>query len=197
MNRTVQKKIVELGCGKRKEIKEAIGIDKILSVHPNIVADLEKYPWPLKDNKFDLIICNHIIEHIEDITKFMDEIYRIAKPGAILKGRTPHFTSPRSFDDPTHKHHFTLRTLNFFCDNKEKQTFIVKFFNKILGCDRELPSHYIYRKFEKINISLEFRKIFRILGIKYFANTFKDMYEYYFCGIFRARDIVFQLKVNK
>lgn len=42
---------------------------------------------PFKDKEFDLIICNHVLEHIPDDTKAMQEIYRILKPGgkAILQ----------------------------------------------------------------------------------------------------------------
>ncbi len=42
---------------------------------------------PFKDDDFDVIICNHVLEHIPDDTKAMHEIYRILKPGgwAILQ----------------------------------------------------------------------------------------------------------------
>lgn len=42
---------------------------------------------PFKDNEFDFIICNHVLEHIPDDTKAMQELYRILKPGgtAILQ----------------------------------------------------------------------------------------------------------------
>ncbi|MEO9952764.1 methyltransferase domain-containing protein [Nonlabens sp.] len=42
---------------------------------------------PFKDNEFDFILCNHVLEHIPDDQKAMQEIYRILKPGgtAILQ----------------------------------------------------------------------------------------------------------------
>ncbi|MEO2064804.1 MAG: methyltransferase domain-containing protein [Christiangramia sp.] len=42
---------------------------------------------PFKDNSFDFILCNHVLEHIPDDTKAMQELYRILRPGgtAILQ----------------------------------------------------------------------------------------------------------------
>lgn len=36
---------------------------------------------PFADNTFDVILCNHVLEHIPDDTKAMSELYRILKPG--------------------------------------------------------------------------------------------------------------------
>ncbi len=42
---------------------------------------------PFEDNSFDFILCNHVLEHIPDDRKAMQELYRILKPGgtAILQ----------------------------------------------------------------------------------------------------------------
>ncbi|SDS07371.1 class I SAM-dependent methyltransferase [Gramella sp. MAR_2010_147] len=42
---------------------------------------------PFEDKSFDFILCNHVLEHIPDDTKAMNELYRILKPGgtAILQ----------------------------------------------------------------------------------------------------------------
>ena len=42
---------------------------------------------PFQNNEFDFIICNHVLEHIPDDTKAMEEIYRVLAPGgtAILQ----------------------------------------------------------------------------------------------------------------
>ncbi len=42
---------------------------------------------PFNDNLFDVILCNHVLEHITDDTKAMEELYRVLKPGgfAILQ----------------------------------------------------------------------------------------------------------------
>lgn len=59
---------------------------------PNIdyvTADLNS-PWakikldiqdmPLPDNSFDVILCNHVLEHVPDDAKAMSELYRVMKP---------------------------------------------------------------------------------------------------------------------
>ena len=42
---------------------------------------------PFEADSFDFILCNHVLEHIPDDTKAMQELYRILKPGgtAILQ----------------------------------------------------------------------------------------------------------------
>jgi ubiquinone/menaquinone biosynthesis C-methylase UbiE len=36
---------------------------------------------PFEDNQYDVILCNHVLEHIPDDTKAMQELYRVLKPG--------------------------------------------------------------------------------------------------------------------
>jgi SAM-dependent methyltransferase len=36
---------------------------------------------PFGNDSFDVILCNHVLEHIPDDTKAMEELYRILKPG--------------------------------------------------------------------------------------------------------------------
>ena len=36
---------------------------------------------PFDEDTFDVILCNHVLEHIPDDTKAMQELYRVMKPG--------------------------------------------------------------------------------------------------------------------
>jgi len=38
---------------------------------------------PFEDNSYDVILCNHVLEHIPDDTKAMQELYRVLKPGGM------------------------------------------------------------------------------------------------------------------
>ena len=45
----------------------------------DIEADICNLPF--EDESFDVILCNHVLEHITDDTKAMQELFRILKPG--------------------------------------------------------------------------------------------------------------------
>lgn len=45
----------------------------------DVKADICKLPF--EDNSYDVILCNHVLEHIPDDTKAMQELYRVLKPG--------------------------------------------------------------------------------------------------------------------
>ncbi len=47
----------------------------------DVKADICKLPFD--DNSYDTIFCNHVLEHIPDDTKAMQELYRVLKPGGI------------------------------------------------------------------------------------------------------------------
>ena len=40
--------------------------------------DVQKIPFP--ENTFDVIFCNHIMEHVEDVNLSLSELYRVLKP---------------------------------------------------------------------------------------------------------------------
>ena len=42
---------------------------------------LDIQEMPFKDNEFDVVICNHVLEHVEDDKKAMSEILRVLKKG--------------------------------------------------------------------------------------------------------------------
>ena len=51
----------------------------LLSPIADIKADICDLPF--EDNSYDVILCNHVLEHIPDDTKAMQELYRVMKPG--------------------------------------------------------------------------------------------------------------------
>ena len=53
----------------------------------DIIADLCDLPFP--DNQYDLILCNHVLEHITDDLQAMNELYRVLKKGGTLVAQGP------------------------------------------------------------------------------------------------------------
>ncbi len=53
----------------------------LLSPLADVKADICNLPFA--DNEYDVILCNHVLEHIPDDTKAMQELFRVLKPGGI------------------------------------------------------------------------------------------------------------------
>ena len=57
---------------------------------------------PFKDNSFDFIICNHVLEHIPDDTKAMKELYRVLAPKGTAIVQVPYDAKlSTTFEDNT------------------------------------------------------------------------------------------------
>jgi len=57
---------------------------------------------PFKDNSFDFIICNHVLEHIPDDTKAMQELYRVLAPSGTAILQVPYDAKREiTFEDNT------------------------------------------------------------------------------------------------
>ena len=75
---------------------------------PDFIWDLTNLPLPFEDDSFDEIHAYEVLEHTGNqgdyrffFAQFSD-IWRILKPGGVLFGTTPHYTSSWAFGDPSH-----------------------------------------------------------------------------------------------
>jgi len=130
----MEKKKLNLGCGNKKYVGY-INVDKNRRCKPDKVVDLEKR-LPFKDNTFDEVIAEHVIEHISNTEKIMREIWRICKDGAIVKIVVPHYKTESAYSDPTHKAFFTEGTFDYFT-KKRKTSFYFDFEYEILKLEVE------------------------------------------------------------
>jgi len=102
--------VLDIGCGRgsfkedqvtlRKNLRilkgkvaRVIGIDVDQNAQDNPFIDefrlMQGYPWPIDDNSVDLIICDNVLEHIDDPDRFFGEIRRVLRNGGRLCLRTP------------------------------------------------------------------------------------------------------------
>lgn len=108
---------IHLGCG--TDYKEGwVNVDRSKNVKADIYHDLDEIPYPLVDNSAQTILMNHVLEHLENIPEVMEELYRILQPDGTLVITVPYYNSMLAFNDPTHKHFFTLMTMEYFCQGK-------------------------------------------------------------------------------
>lgn len=90
------KKVLEAGCGrgflagKLSTKNKVTGCDIVVSddvkkKYPNVTfksGSIENLPF--KDNKFDVVIATHTLEHVKDVPKATSEMRRVAKEAIII-----------------------------------------------------------------------------------------------------------------
>jgi SAM-dependent methyltransferase len=178
-------RVLNLGCGHAKrEFPEADRADEIigLDISPNSQADilhnLDAFPYPLESDRFDMIIMQDVIEHLEDVPGVMNEIYRMASDRAIVRIRTPHYSSYYAYNDPTHKRFFGIYAFD--------------------GFDAAQPNNlYTDARFRFLKRQILFPKLWRMTGVAFLANRFSHRWEQLFAFIFRAENLYFELQAVK
>jgi SAM-dependent methyltransferase len=104
-------KVLEIGGGHNPHPLSDVVVDKYVDNNyhrsGNILlrknqkfmqADGENLPF--EDNEFDYVICNQVLEHVENPAKFLDEQSRVAKRGFI---ETPSLIGEYLFPKESHK----------------------------------------------------------------------------------------------
>lgn len=79
-------------------------IDYITADIESPIADVKAdiCDLPFEDNSFDVVFCNHVLEHIPDDTKAMQELYRVLKPNGMGIFQIPQDLSrATTFEDDT------------------------------------------------------------------------------------------------
>lgn len=161
-------RVLDVGCSKNK-IKGAIGLDINKESDADIICDLDK-TLPIKESSIDRVYCKHLLEHLKDPESVVREIYRISRDGAMVTFEVPHFSSHIAYSDLTHKRYFSYVLLN-----------------KLVNIVRH--------KTVKKEITLY--KSFRVCGIKFLANRFKESYERFWTYIFPAENLKFEIEIDK
>jgi len=105
---------LNLGCGDRK-YDDFLNVDNDPRTKPDVLLDLERDMWVWDDNSVDEVVAHHILEHLGDgYFHFLQELYRVCKPGAIIDIIIPHHRHEVFFNDPTHKRPITVEGLQMF-----------------------------------------------------------------------------------
>ena len=113
---------LNLGCGE-DHLPGFINVDKY--GNPDVLHDLESFPWPWSDNSVEHVLLKHVLEHLGQNTdvylEIIKELYRICLEGATIKIIVPHPRHDDFIDDPTHVRIITPPGLQLFSKSKNHQ----------------------------------------------------------------------------
>ncbi len=87
-----------------KRFKEQSNLNYLTGDLVSPLADIhfDLHSIPLEDNRFDVVFCNHVLEHVDDALKCMKELYRVMKPGGFGIMQVPQdFSRDVTFEDPS------------------------------------------------------------------------------------------------
>ena len=158
---------LDLACGNNK-VEGYFGVDMVKTDSADAVVDLTQFPWPIESDSADDIVCSHYVEHTPDLIKFMNEVYRILKPGGKIKIIAPYYSSMRCWQDPTHLRAISEASFLYF--NKEWRT-INKLDHYPITCDFDYTYGYDMAA-EWANRSDEARAF----AVKHYANVINDIH---------------------
>jgi ubiquinone/menaquinone biosynthesis C-methylase UbiE len=93
-------------------------------------------PIPLKDDSCEELSSTHVIQRVDDLFKYFEDVYRVLKKDGVIHLSAPYYTSVRASQDPMHKRSISEATF-VYLSKKWREV------NKIpydVKCDLEIVS---------------------------------------------------------
>lgn len=175
----VEQVVLCIGCGQTTAAPGVIRLDISEEIKPDVVWDLDNFPYPFEDNKFDAVECFDVIEHLNNIPKSLQEIHRILKNNGVLKITTPHYSCANSYIDPTHRYHLSYFSFDYFCEGHQL-------------------SYYSKARYRIKNRRIQFQGSSIVSSLlNKLANKFPYIYEQRWAWIFPAWFLYFELEAVK
>ena len=157
----------------------AVGIDRIPGTAADVLVDVDRFPYPFRDGSFDHVRAVHVIEHVADVIRTMEEFHRLLRTGGTVYIATPHYTDFSSFCDPTHRWHLNSFSLRYF------------------GADDAGFGYYSRARFRERRLHVRLLSLWRLLGFEALVNAFprfRRFWEHYLCFVVRGKSIEWELE---
>ena len=167
-------RLLNLGCG-LKPRDGYLNVDRAAAVNPDVIWDLDLFPYPLPPSHFRQIHAGDVVEHLESIPDFMAEVHRLLEKGGIIEITTPHFSCANSYTDPTHRHHLGYFSFDYFTPGNAL-------------------NFYSGARFEIVERQIVFQQGFVNRFVTRLANRNPDTYERRFAWMFPAWFLIFRLR---
>lgn len=174
-------RILDVGCGVNK-YPGAIGVDRNARTRADVLCELDHFPYPFRDDSFDQLRAVHVIEHVSDVIRTVEEFHRLVRDGGSIYIVTPHYTDFSSFCDPTHRWHLNSFSLRYF------------------GEDNAGYGYYSAARLRETSVRVRLLQLWRLLGFEWLVNAsprFRRFWEHYLCFVIRGKVIEWELKVIK
>jgi SAM-dependent methyltransferase len=175
------KRTLDVGCGINK-FPGAIGIDRNPRSRADVICDLDRFPYPFRDNSFSSLRAIHVIEHVSDVIRAMEEFHRVSAPNGRVLLVTPHYTDFSSFCDPTHRWHLNSFSFRYF------------------GEDHGGFGYYSEARFREVRVHVRLLALWRWLGFEFLVNhfpRFRRFWEHYLCYVVRGKVMEFEFEAIK
>lgn len=169
---------LNLGAGFDRGVPCAVNLDLSPVTRPDVVADLNGPGLPFRDSVFDEVYCKDVLEHLDDLRRPMEEIYRVSKPGARVIITAPHFSCANTFIDITHKRALSAFSFDYFDESSRY-------------------SYYTCAKFKVRHRYIFFHRTRWLVPFQVLANRYPHVYEHHFAYIVPAWFVYFELEVRK
>jgi hypothetical protein len=150
----------------------------VAETRPDVVHDLNVRPWPFANSDFSEVVGYDVLEHMLDVVAFMEEVHRVAAPGAIVRLTVPHFSCGNAWRDPTHVRAFAHDSLDYFTKG-------------------HALSFYSSARFERVAANIQFAPSLVNSVVRRLAKRWPTQYENRWAWIFPAWFIYFELRVVK
>ncbi len=190
--------VLDLGCGRaafshelhsnahryraelrnfKGKVNKVIGLDVDINAkdNPTIdefhLIDVHK-PWPVADESIDLIICDYVVEHVDNVEFFFNEVQRVVKKGGWICIRTVNSNGYISLAAKLVPNKYHSKVLSNVQDNRKEEDVFPTVYKcntrsrlrktlQEIGFDAHVYTH------ESEPSYLSFSKLFYFIGVAY------------------------------